>query len=337
MSVANETASKCVGTYVTWDSKTGQVIAEPEKKRRPTLEERFETRLMRATGVCAECKRSKRKCSLSHLEHKDHDSGFMSLMGTPENNSKQSFRAAASEFSIPPNQQPDGVEFAQATSTLPIELHGHLAHEAPTPIMPEDFRLGDPLFTSPERDTLAQTTSSIAWSNMSAQMFGYPQYARASSEECATIAQSMGNSTDGSQFSQFSQHCTYASSEGYEDTADPYASPTPSLTSSPPSPFDNFGMYIGDQFSENDSNGSTAMVRAHDELLPLRQSPYVVYGQGHNNGQPLQILRPLSPKLDGYTPSTPPSTLSDLMQDVKNANGVTRPEFERQLLGAWTE
>lgn len=60
-SVANEAAGERVGTYLTWDSKTGQRVLEPEKKRRPTFEERWETRVMRATGVCAECKRSKRK------------------------------------------------------------------------------------------------------------------------------------------------------------------------------------------------------------------------------------------------------------------------------------
>lgn len=185
----------------------------------------------------------------------------MSLMGTPENNceyleidtsqncvsssAEQSFRAAASELSISPNRQPDAVKFPQATSTLPTEPYGYLTHEAPIPDMPADFVWGDPLLTSPESDPVAQTSATATWTDVYAQMFGYPQCATASPEEFATIPEGVYNSTDGS---PSSQHCTYASSEGNEGTGDLFASPTPSLTSSPPSPFDHCGMCIGDQF-----------------------------------------------------------------------------------------
>lgn len=50
--------------YSVWDSKTGYPVQESKKKRRPTLAERNETRIMRSTGACPGCRKDHRRVRL---------------------------------------------------------------------------------------------------------------------------------------------------------------------------------------------------------------------------------------------------------------------------------
>lgn len=54
----------CPGIFGVWDLKTGQPVQESKKKRRPTPEERDNTRWMRANKACPRCSKHHRKVRL---------------------------------------------------------------------------------------------------------------------------------------------------------------------------------------------------------------------------------------------------------------------------------